>query len=138
MVDYPPNKFFNPLKDASLELIDAIDKTGGEDFDVLAVWGDPVTGELYYGESSGCNCCQGPFPGIRSRTDLVQVHSLADFSEYIRTWASRTYGYADMARLYTKAGAMVIRVRNFAEARGVQADTDDLEIEPDLVENDQN
>lgn len=129
---------YNPLAGHDLELIDSVDKGDPEGFAILAVWGDPLTGQLYYAVSAGCNCCETPFVEVSKRSDLVQIHSLKEFTDYTQDWAGRIYGYADAAKVYTDLGALMIRVRNFVEAHDILPDVEDLNVEPNVIENDEN
>jgi len=57
-------------------------------FSIIAVFRDPATGQLYYGEDSGCSC-PSPFEDFRDREDLTATtpHEIAailtDASSYL-------------------------------------------------------
>lgn len=121
-----------------LERIDFVDKHWApEDFSILEVWGDPETGMLYYGEDHGCYCCQSPFDG-QKREDLVLIDDIKVFAKAAREWGQNDYHTG--TRVFTKLGAMMIRIANFEERFKIEIDTaeliESLDTEPAL--NDEN
>ena len=127
---------YNFPRNFKLERIDKVDKSPYVDnFDVLVVWGDPETGLLFYGEDHGCYCCQSPFDG-QKRDDLVIIHDIKVFRKAAMDWASR--GYHHRTRVFTKLGALMIKVKNFEEKFDIEIPDSVLDIEPETVENDEN
>lgn len=119
-----------------LERIDKVDKSPYVDnFDILAVWGDPETGLLFYGEDHGCYCCQSPFDG-QQRDDLVIVHDFKVFRRAAMEWAQR--GYHTRTRVFTKLGALMVRVKSFEERFEIEIPDSFIDIDPEVIENDEN
>lgn len=69
---FDSNIYYSP-EDYGLELIRDVELTDEPyRFNIIAVWKDKETGDLYMGEDAGCSC----------PTPFERVHSLGDLQEY--------------------------------------------------------
>ena len=85
------------------ELVDSLDDGGGYDWDIMKVWKNTATGQMYFHRDSGCSC----------NSFLDDVDSPADLTELTEaTWAEmeaaakEVYGVDEPAR-----GAFIANVR---------------------------
>lgn len=74
--DYEVNPYYAPEK-MGLEILGSFDWTNEQwQFDYFVLWREKETGNLYYGEDSGCSC-PDPFAGRRIE-DLHPVYAWSD------------------------------------------------------------
>lgn len=70
---------YNDPGDLGLELVGEVDYSDGDyNFDLVAVWRDPKTGDWFYAEDSGCSC-PSPFEDYTTRESLMKAtpHEIA-------------------------------------------------------------
>lgn len=66
------------------------DPNASYDFDTFVVWRHKKTGELYYGQDSGCSC-PSPFEGISRIEELSRLGDLPSFERELEAWADRYF-----------------------------------------------
>lgn len=71
-------------------IVELNDPNASYDFDTFVVWRHKKTGELYYGQDSGCSC-PSPFERISGIEELSRLGDLTSFERELEAWASQYF-----------------------------------------------
>lgn len=67
------SNIYSDPSEFGLEIFGSIEKEPDYDFDMLVVWRDPKSREMFYAQDSGCSC-PSPFEGYHDRASLTPVN----------------------------------------------------------------